>query len=91
VIYWFQPLSLECDILVSSLCFFKCNLCRCYSDALGNHKRGESRRAEHVRPVGQVLLRMMIQGSPVAKRGAKMMTAEELAAGAVGLCTLQSS
>jgi len=49
-----------------------------HADALGNHKRGDSRRAEHVRPVGQVLLRIVIQGSPVAKRGAKMMTGAEL-------------
>jgi hypothetical protein len=34
------------------------------SDALGNHSRGKSRRAEHCKPVGQVLLRMMLQGSP---------------------------
>jgi hypothetical protein len=30
---WFQPLSLKCDLLVSSLCFFKFDLHR-YTQAL---------------------------------------------------------
>ena len=40
------------------------------ADAIGDHKRGQSARAEHVRPVGRVLLRMMLHGSPNAKRDA---------------------
>ena len=51
-----------------------------HADAIGGHKRGESRRAEHVRPVGRVLLRMMLQGSPNAKRDAKTMSPAEVAA-----------
>ena len=51
-----------------------------HADAIGDHKRGQSRRAEHVRPVGRVLLRMMLHGSPNAKRDAKMMSQAELKA-----------
>ena len=51
-----------------------------HADAIGDHKRGQSRRAEHVRPVGRVLLRMMLHGSPNAKRDAKMMSPAELKA-----------
>ena len=51
-----------------------------HADAIGGHKRGDSRRAEHVRPVGRVLLRMMLQGSPNAKRDAKTMSPAEVAA-----------
>ena len=51
-----------------------------HADAIGGHKRGESRRAEHVRPVGRVLLRIMLQGSPNAKRDAKTMSPAEVAA-----------
>jgi len=51
-----------------------------HADAIGGHKRGESRRAEHVKPVGRVLLRMMLQGSPNAKRDAKTMSPAECAA-----------
>ena len=50
------------------------------ADAIGGHKRGESRRAEHVRPIGRVLLRLMLQGSPNAKRDAKTMSPAEVAA-----------
>lgn len=38
-------------------------------DALSNHKYGRSRRAENVKPIGQVLLRLMIRGSNAGKRG----------------------
>ena len=51
-----------------------------HADAIGGHKRGESRRAEHVRPIGRVLLRLMLQGSPNAKRDAKTMSPAEVAA-----------
>ena len=51
-----------------------------HADAIGGHKWGESRRAEHVRPVGRVLLRLMLQGSPNAKRDAKTMSPTEVAA-----------
>lgn len=37
------------------------------ADALSNHKIGTSRRAENVKPVGQVLLRLMIRGSSTGK------------------------
>ena len=37
------------------------------ADALSCHKMGKSRRAENVKPIGQVLLRLMIRGSTTAK------------------------
>jgi len=49
-----------------------------HADALEDHKTGRSRRAEHAKPLGQILLRVMLQGSPVDKRNAKMMTKSEL-------------
>ena len=51
-----------------------------HADAIGGHKLGVSRRAEHVRPVGRVLLRLQLQGSPTAKRDAKTMSPDELKA-----------
>ena len=40
------------------------------ADALSNHKYGKSRRAENVKPIGQVLLRLMIRGAASGKRAA---------------------
>ena len=40
------------------------------ADALSNHTIGKSRRAENVKPIGQVLLRLMIRGSGSGKRAA---------------------
>ena len=37
------------------------------SDALSNHKMFHSRRAENVKPIGQVLLRLMIRGASAGK------------------------
>ena len=51
-----------------------------HADAIGDHKRGESRRAEHVKPVGQVLLRVNLCGSAVTKLEAKSLSPEELEA-----------
>jgi hypothetical protein len=42
------------------------------ADALTNHKKGQSRSLEHVKPVGQVLIRMIIRGNPNLKRQAKL-------------------
>ena len=41
------------------------------ADALSNHKIGQSRSLEHVKPVGQVLIRMILRGNPNLKRQAK--------------------
>ena len=40
------------------------------ADALSNHKWFHSRRAENVKPIGQVLLRLMIRGSSAGKHAA---------------------
>ena len=44
------------------------------ADALSNHKKGQSRSLEHVKPVGQVLVRMILCGSENVKRNAKADT-----------------
>ena len=51
-----------------------------HADAIGGHKLGVSRRAEHVRPDLRALLRLQLQGSPTAKRDAKTMSPDELKA-----------
>lgn len=51
-----------------------------HADAIGDHKRGESRRAEHVKPMGQVLLRINLCGSTVTKLEARSLSPEELEA-----------
>ena len=47
------------------------------ADALSNHKLFASRRAENVKPIGQVLLRLMIRGSSAGKHAAGEVYVDE--------------